>query len=124
MGAVGMIAAASSYALAPRFVYYSYSRLRSIVGTVYRIEVVELNPGVQLPHGSVAHVAFTSIRSEYVKQVLKQTKFATVEDSISDFERVERVVKALNNMDMALQAAELEPNGIQKLFNQLWSTDV
>jgi len=123
MGVVGMMAPAPSYALAPRFVYYSYSRLRSIVGTVYRIEVVELNPGVQLPH-SVSHVAFTSIRSEYVKQVLKQTKFATVEDSISDFERVERVVKALNNMNLALQAAELEPNGIQKLFNQLWSTDV
>jgi len=105
---------------APRFVFY----VNNILNDLYRIEVVELKPGAVLPFTDVYHVPFSSIDIVYVEQVLIRTKALPIEECVDDLIRANRVVTALNRMDMALQAAELEPNGIQNLFNQLWSTDL
>jgi hypothetical protein len=119
-GVAGMTAAAPSYVKAPRFVFY----VNNILNDLYRIEVVELKPGSTLPFNDVYHVPFSSIDIIDIEQVLTRTKLVPVEECIEDYIRAERVVKALNNMDLALQAAELEPNGIKNLFDQLWSSDL
>ncbi len=120
MGSVAMVAAAPSYAKAPRFVYYT----NNVLMDLYRVEVVELKPGTALQFPSYAcHIPYSSIDITQIVQVLIRTKALPVEECVEDFVRAERVVKALNNMDLALQAAELEPDGIQNLFNQLWSSD-
>jgi len=120
-GVVGMTAAAPSYIKAPRFVYYTNNALSDL----YRIEVVELKPGAALPFAIYKdyHVPYSSIDVAQIAQVLVRTKLFPVEECVEDLIRVERVVKALNNMDLALQAVELEPDGIRKLFDQLWSSD-
>ena len=123
MGVVAMTAAAPSYVKAPRFVFYVNNTLMDL----YRIEVVELKPlkpgaTLMFPPGA-HHVPYSSIDITTIEQVLMRTELLPVEECVEDLIRAERVVKALNNMDLALQAAELEPNGIQNLFNQLWSSD-
>jgi hypothetical protein len=120
MGAVSMTAAAPNYAKAPRFVFY----VNNILGDRYRIEVVELKPGTLLPFNDVYRVPFSSIDITQVVQVLIRTTPLPVEECVDDLIRTERVVTALNRMEMALQAVELEPNGIQNLFKQLWSSDL
>lgn len=106
---------------APRFVFC----VNNILNDLYRVEVVELKPGAVLPFltGKEYHMPYSSIDILDIQQVLIRTKLLPVEECAEDYIRVERVVTALNNMDMALQAAELEPNGIQNLFNKLWSSD-
>jgi hypothetical protein len=84
--------------------------------------------GIRMVAG-LCHIPFP--RRGDTKQVLKRTKHLPLnqgedEDNspcILAYQRMERVITALNNMDLALQAAELEPDGIRKLFNQLWSSD-
>ena len=122
MGAVGSMASAPNYVKAPRFVYYC----NNILGDLYRIEVVELKPGISLPALSPYdryRVPYSCIKIEDVEQILIRTKLLPVEECVDDLIRAERVVTALNNMDLALQAVSLEPDGIKNLFNQLWSSD-
>lgn len=120
MGTVSMMVAAPSYYAAPRFVFYMINGLMDL----YRIEVVELKPGTTLPFPDGAHyVPHSSIVPTNIKRVLIRTELLPVEKCAADFVRVERVVKAFNNMSLALQAVELEPNGIKNLFNKLWSDE-
>jgi hypothetical protein len=117
-GPVGMAAAAPNYdyVKTPRFVYYS----NNILGDLYRIEVVELKSGASYDR---YHVPFSYIKIEDVEQILIQTEPLPVEECVADYIRAERVVTALNNMDLALQAVSLEPDGIKNLFNRLWRSD-
>jgi hypothetical protein len=125
-----------NYAASPRFVMYS--KQSPDEEAYYSIVVLELMPEVnygipKVNYGASHYIPFSNVKKEHIKQVLLQTSYLNLHDGeggdedhsscIREFIRAERVVTALNNMDLALQAAELEPDGIKNLFDQLWSSD-
>jgi hypothetical protein len=80
------------------------------------INVVELKPSA--PHFP------PNIRSREIKQILLRVgPLYTCEDDspgIIMFERAERVVYTMNHLKLSLEAAELEKDGVSKLFDYLW----
>lgn len=89
----------------------------------YRVVVAELKPDTRIDYYHDPYVVRSSIRGA-TKQVLKRSKFTNDKEELHEvFRRCERCVVVLNRMILSLQAAELEHDGIRKLFNQVWESE-
>ena len=104
----------------PRFV--TFVTQCSGHSALYRhVNVVEMQPSAQrLP---------TGIRDRQVRRVLLRTRPLVLDGpetpGIKAFTRAERCVAALNRMDMAIKAAEIDDpvKGVNKLFDYLWQME-
>lgn len=89
----------------------------------YRVVVVELRNDRSLDYYHDPFVVRSST-SGLVKQVLKRTPFTHDEGVLHHwFRQAERTVLVLNRMCLALEAAELEHDGIRNLFNKVWESE-
>lgn len=59
------------------------------------------------------HVPMVLLQPKHVKQTLRRAK-------IDNYKHIANVLNIMNNMDLAIQAAEQEKDGINKLFDRLW----
>lgn len=105
-----------------RFVMYTQGNALLRKYEYYNCVAVELQPDLR-PEIYEVHAPYTMVMQRGVKKVLKRTKRKGEDTSVEDFVRMERVLTMMNNMDLAIQAVELERRGIQKLFNRLWEEE-
>lgn len=115
----------------PRFVWFHRRmwRSKSNDNLRFRVAVVELLPGkfrFSWHKNHVRRVLFKSpvIMTRATPALNDQGRLVWHDDELREvMDRASRVTLILNRMRLALEAWEMEENGIQKLFDRLWKED-